>query len=407
MRGVLLFTALVLFTSQPTPATEPGQQEPSLLKVAIPKTDDRIPLLSEPQWIIPAQNLPPTFHLEKSNNCVTIAKHQGRLFTAWRSAPTHFASDQTKMFIMSSPNEGKTWDEEKIISLGSDVREPSLVSFRGKLIFSFFQGEANPFTFAPRRMLRTIRDEKGSWSDLSAFGPPGEVPWEMKVFQNQLYMTSYSGDHYSAGMSNIEVHFNVSKDGMVWRPANEKIPVVYRGGVSEVGFDFSDDGTLWAITRNEDGDSSGWGSHVVSSGHHGIDAWEFPKRSDPARFDSPRMFRHRGDLYVIARRNLAGAFDRGFAFLPVVIRKWVNLVYYSFTLKRTALYRLDRATRQMVWLFDFPSAGDNAFPSIVQTGADEFLVANYSSPILQKDDSWITGQLSSRGTGIYLVRLNF
>lgn len=33
----------------------------------------------------------------------------GKLFVGWRSAPTHFASKQTKIFIMSSKNNGTTW----------------------------------------------------------------------------------------------------------------------------------------------------------------------------------------------------------------------------------------------------------------------------------------------------------
>ncbi len=363
--------------------------------------------IAEPQWIVPGPALPRDFSILRSNNCIGIAMHQNRLFAAWRSAPSHFASKKTKLFVMSSPDLGKTWKSELQLALGSDVREPFLISFHDKLFFTFFQGGKNPLKFEPKRMLRTIRDASGNWSALEPFGTPGEVPWELKVRGDRIYMTSYLGDHYSAGESKIDLHFSSSTDGTNWAPVSPERPVVYRGGVSEVGFEFTDVGTLWGVTRNEDGDESGWGSQVVSSGNWGADPWEFPAKSDPNRFDSPRMFRHGLDLYLVARRDIGGPYDKKYRDLPFAIQKWVYLVTYSLRPKRTALYKLDTVARKIEWLSDFPSAGDTSFPSIVQTSPDSFLVANYSSPVNHKRWSWLHGQISPQGTGVYLTRLDF
>jgi hypothetical protein len=46
----------------------------------------------------------------------------GLLFIGWRSAPFHFASTQTSIYIMSSPDMGQTWQFENKIHLGSDAR---------------------------------------------------------------------------------------------------------------------------------------------------------------------------------------------------------------------------------------------------------------------------------------------
>jgi hypothetical protein len=73
--------------------------------------------------------------------------------------------------------------------------------------------------------------------------------------------------------------------------------------------------------------------------------------------------------------------------------------------KRTALYRLDAVARRIVPILDLPSAGDTAFPSVARLGPDDFLVANYTSPIGNAAQSWLSGQLNE--TGIYFVRVSF
>ena len=236
--------------------------------------------ISEPNWVAPSDAVPPEFSLRPSNNNASIALHEGRLYVAWRNAPTHFASKKTKIFVASSPDMGKTWVAEHEICLQTDMREPFLISVKGQLILQFFEGGSNPFTFTPKHMLRTLRRGLGDWTPLEAFGTPGEVPWEVKVRNGQVYMTSYLGDHYSGGKSKIDVHFSVSPDGLNWKPVNPSAPFVYEGGVSEVGFEYTEDGTLWGVTRNEDGDDSGFGSSVY--GYPLLYPWRRKDQSIPA-----------------------------------------------------------------------------------------------------------------------------
>lgn len=374
---------------------------------ALALSDADIPTVSAPQFVVPGLSVPPEFVLDHSNNCVSIALHEGKLYMAWRNAPTHFAAKTTKMFVMSSPDMGATWDPEYTVALGSDVREPFLTSFKGNLIFTFFQGGSDPFQFKPFRMLRSIRTPDGKWSELKAWGTPGEVPWEIKVRNNRVYMTSYIGNHYSAGASTVLVHFSVSDDGLNFSPVDPDHPTIYEGGVSEVGFEFNDAGDVYAVTRNEDGDKTGFGSHVISSPNFGAGTWTIPAKSNPNRYDSPRMFKHGSELYLVARRDVGGPFDLGKHFLPFDVQKWLNLGTYSLRPKRTALYHVNQTTRSVEWIQDLPSAGDNAFPSIVQTGPDSFLVANYTSPLKKTRWSWIDGQLSKKGTALYLVKIDF
>jgi len=180
-----------------------------------------------------------------------------------------------------------------------------------------------------------------------------------------------------------------------------------RGGVSEAAFEFDEGGDLWAVTRNEDGDRSGFGSHVAWAPAGDLGAWRFPSPCDPERYDSPRMFRRGRELYLLARRDVGGPYDMGLDLLPIPLQRSIYLPAYSSRPKRSALYRIDRERHQVEHLIDLPGAADTAFPSVLRASADEFLVANYTSPLWFKHRSWLEGQLSVFGTSIYLVWLRF
>lgn len=51
------------------------------------------------------------------------------------------------------------------------------------------------------------------------------------------YAGSYVGNHYDfTALGNVSLMFNKSSDGINWEPVDPKIPSVYRGGASEVGW---------------------------------------------------------------------------------------------------------------------------------------------------------------------------
>jgi hypothetical protein len=106
---------------------------------------------------------------------------------------------------------------------------------------------------------RTTRLGRGRWTESETFGDPGEIPWNVKARGGLAFLTTYRGNHYAAGPSQLEVRFRVSGDGLRWAPLQPEHLVVYRGGVSEVAFKFDLAGDLWAVTRNEDGDETGFG----------------------------------------------------------------------------------------------------------------------------------------------------
>ena len=359
------------------------------------------------RWVAPSPALPAAAPCLPSNNNCAICFHDGRLFLAWRTAEIHFASANAAINVVSSTDQGRTWDFELRVALGADVREPSFVSIGGKLTFTCFEGGTNPAAFEPRNVWHVTRTSLGVWGQPVRGADPHEVPWEVKVRKGRAWMTSYRGNHYGTGPSQIDVSFKTSTDGTTWTHVDPQRPVIYSGGVSEVGWEFDEAGALWAVTRNEDGDATGWGSHLATAPATDLARWQFPAQTDPERYDSPRMIRHGDDLYLIGRRDVGGPFDLRLRGLSFDVQKWLYLGTYSARPKGTSLYRIDRQARRVVRVMDLPGCGDTSFPSVWRVGAHEFLIANYTSPLNDPNRTWISGQLSPQGTQVYLATLTF
>jgi hypothetical protein len=362
-------------------------------------------VLSQPRFVVPSSALPVVTNA--SNNNVAIEFFHGRLYLAWRTAPEHWASPDTVMHIISSPDDGKTWDDEATFAVGSDLREPQLYVADDTLLFNCFEGGTDFFTFTPKAMWRAERVDDGKWSKLETWGDdPSEVPWEVKKRDGVIWMSSYTGNHYHYdGTPDVRIHFRKASDGRHFVDVGAKD--VHDGGSSESGFEFDADGSLWADIRNEDGDKTGFGSMLCHAPAHALAQWDCGEKSDPERRDSPRMFRHGDDVFLVARRDIGGPFDENDTSLSFNDQSKKYAADYWNRPKRTTLYHIDKAAHKVEPVVDLPSAGDTAFASIRRTGADSFLVANYTSPLSDPNRSWIEGQGSTDGTSIYLIDIKF
>ncbi len=385
------------------PVTPSPSQDPSDWDVDTSVT--WVPQLSEPRWAVP-DAMPDDVPTYASNNNVGIVLYDGRLFMGFRTAETHWASENTVIYVVSSPDMGASWEHEATYELGSDAREPLFYVHDDVLTFTFFQGGTNMFAFEPVALWKTTRHAQGDWSELEQWGDGEEVVWDIRRRHGRLYRTSYKGNHYGEGPSDVDVRFMFTDDGETWEPV-EGGPVVYNGGCSESSWELDLDGRLWAVLRNEDGDDTGFGSLLCTAPPGQLAPWDCPSTSDPERYDSPRMFRHGADLYLVARRDIGGPFDQGDDELDLHEKRRRYAAAYWDRPKRTALYRINTEDHRVEHLLDFPSAGDTAFPSIVQTDAHTFVIANYTSPPDDPDRTWIEGQGALDGTQIYLITLTF
>lgn len=381
--------------------------------------------VSQPRYLVGLNytfDLPSNITIQASNNCIGLVAFNGTLFMGFRSGPFHFASSLVQMFIVSSQDGGLHWTLEHTISMGTDVREPHFLIIENGtgLVFSFFQAGTDPLSFDPNAMFRSYYNGPGAWTTPEVWGQAHEIPWQLawtSAHGGRLFATSYEGDHYNlTSKPDVRVFFNYSDDGREWFPTNTTNGYVYRGGVSEVGWHFDLSGNMWAVMRNEDGDDSGWGSRIAFARPDALGDWRlFPSNaSDEYIYESPRMFRHGDDLFLVARRDPNGPYwNHSWDTLPWVVEHDLILAEYSLHSHRSSVWRVNTTLAPGVephleWVTDIPGCGDTAFPSIVRIDEHTYLIVNYTSPTdLCADWPWLEGQIAPQGTSIYVIVISF
>ena len=361
-------------------------------------TDDTWPAaITEPvRWVVTADNFPAPGPPMASNNNVDLEIFEGRIYLGWRTAPTHFASKDTRMEIISSSDGGASWEHEATFALNTDAREPRFHQLNGRLFFTFFEAGTNVIAFEPQAIWRTEFKSTGNWVPLEEESRDGIIVWDVKTRGGELWRTTYRGDHYSSSeLGGISVQFERSSDGLNWTPVSGDGEVIF-GGVSEVAFEFRSDGSIVAVGRVEDDDERGMGTLVCTAPAEAPGEWTCSDTADPERYDSPELFRFGNRVYMLARRDPQGTFGPEGDFLA-----------YSTRPKTTALYEIDGDSAQIIFIRDIPGVGDTAFPAIRRLSDHRFLFANYTSPLDNPEISWIDAQVSELGTQIYLSEITF
>jgi hypothetical protein len=361
--------------------------------------------VSDTRRIVPSEGLAAQFQVQTANNNLDVIRHEGRVYLAWRSAPSHFASPQTVMHIASSEDE-QHWRFEKTYQLGRDLREPRFLSINGRLMLYVSRLGQSAWSFEPQGLSIGELRSGGGWSELAPVGPPGAIAWRVKPFQGEALMIAYrGGEHlYSFDGGSMSVEMWRTRDGRNFRPFSASGSAVSRGGGSEADFALGSDGSLYGVVRNEEGDSSGWGSKLCRANADSLEQWTC--KTDPRKYDSPLVFEHDGEVYVVGRRNVTadGAYDLGEG--SGLVRTVKNELAYIAAAKRCALWRWVPGEVRLAFVLDLPSRGDTCFPSVISGDTpNQVVLYDYSSDIAGPDLPWSAGQ--RRPTYVYRHVLTF
>jgi len=235
-----------------------------------------LPKLGEPQMLVPFDKPPNGVVTQNSNNNLDIVQVDGRYYLAFRTAPSHFASAKTVMYVVSSDDQ-QTWQFETKIELGTDVREPRFLAYAGKLRLYFAKLGMDPLKFEPQGTYIVEYESPGKWTaPVEWTDQPGFIPWRLKVVDGTAYMIGYVGGEniYEINGKPIYVQWLKSQDGLTWQPVIAGQPAVEQGGGSETDWTFLPDGGLIAVTRNEAGDSTGWGSKICRAASNDLGNWQ-------------------------------------------------------------------------------------------------------------------------------------
>lgn len=356
--------------------------------------------------IVPSAGLPPQARVDRANNNLDVVRHgDGRVYLAWRTAPSHFAGARTAVNVVSSTDEER-WRFEASFAPGFDLREPRWLSLGDKLLLYVSRLGRDPFAFEPAGLSLSERTADGAWSPLEDIGRPGFIAWRVRQVGARPLMIGYSGGGslYNFDGAPLEVRVMTTLDGRRWVPAWGDTGVVLRGGGSETDFTFDAAGGLVAVSRNEAGDADGFGSKVCRASAQDPARWRC--QPDGKKYDSPLLFSIGDQVYLTGRRNVtaSGAYD--VASGPRLLRAVWNALAYIVTAKRCSLWRLDRASGRLVFVLDLPSRGDTCFASLLPgRDPEEIILYDYSSDIHGPDLPWAAGQ--RRETFIYRHVLRF
>lgn len=384
------------------------------------------PRIGEPAWVVPSAGLPAEVTLGASNNNLDVARHQGRVFLAFRSSGNHFASPGTVLWVVSSEDE-TTWRYEGHFAMGTDLREPRFLAWKDRLWLYFGVLGKDPADFEPKgaRAAEYLGREGGKpkWDgpkEVLDFGGGGFIPWRIRTLPDgRPVMIGYDGGEnvYDTTGGKIRVHLLTTDDGWHWSALVPGKAIVKEGGGSEADFAFAADGSLVAVIRNEagevgpcHGEAQGvcFGSWICTAP---ADAWaDWTCAHDPRKYDSPLVFAAAGKVWLIGRRSLKneGLYDLGEAAAsPKDVYTKYQLAWWSGP-KRCAVWEVDGATRTVAFVLDLPSAGDTCFASALPIAGEDaaFTVYNYTSPVddpAKLDIKWLEGQLGE--TWIYRIRL--
>lgn len=376
----------------PPPPSEPGRH-------TVTVTDTR--------QMIPGAGLPMETVAGNSNNNLDVIRHAGRVYLAWRTAPDHFASSETQMFIISSADE-RAWRFEARLAIDTDIREPRFLEIGDRLFLYVSRLGSNPLGFEPQGVSVTELRSDGAWSPLENVYRDGFLAWRSRFVRGRAYILGYMGgaNIYLFNGRPLDVEFLTTADGRDWQPVDPARRSVYHGGGSESDFALGDDGTLYAVIRNEAGDATGWGSKVCRAPAGDLASWSC--RSDPRKYDSPLMFWYDGEAYLVGRRNVTATGDYDLMqreFGPQ--RQTVNYqLAYRNQPKRCSLWRYVQGEDRIAFITDLPSRGDTCFASVIDGAApNERVLYNYSSPVDGPDIPWWQGQQGE--TRIYRHVLRF
>jgi hypothetical protein len=366
---------------------------------------ERVEVVST-ERVIPGPGLPPNVGVQTANNNLDATRHAGRVYLAWRTAPSHFAGTQTLIQVVSSDDE-KTWRSEGRFSTGADLREPRFLNVGDRLFLYVARLGKDPFDFEPQGVSVSELGEHG-FGSLEPVFEPGYIVWRGKELGGKPLLIAYGGGDTLYSLFShppMTVELLTTDDGHHLRSFVPRQRVLERGGGSETDVEPLPDGSLVAVTRNEAGDESGWGSKLCRA--PSVDSANWSCKGDPKKYDSPAMFRHAGEVYVVARRTLTPDGRYGIALHgPDWYRGIVDQLAYITTAKRCSLFHYDPEKNQLGFVLDLPSRGDTCYPAVLASSdPSEVVVYDYSSDIEGPELPWAAGQ--RRPTYVYRHVLKF
>lgn len=368
----------------PPPASEPGRHEAQV---------------ESTRQVVPGTGLPEGVHLHASNDALDAIRFRGRTYLAFRSSPTRHPNANTSVYVVSSSDE-HTWKLEQELFLATELQAPRWLPLNDRLFLYVSKLSPTRYETLPLGVVATSTDGTGAWSPLRTLALGPVIAWRTRVEGDLPLMSTFAPRKtpYALSDRSSEVRLLTTSDGIEWEPLLAGGSAVVHGGGREAVFSSDDDGSLFAVVRNDASDASGYGSSVCFAAANNWSDWDCV--NDNRRYESPGMFTYDGEIYLIGLRDLTsdGAYDRGVG--VGLLRTLFNEVDHASSAKRCALWRYIRNEHRLGFLMDLPSRGDTCSAAVLpDRDPGRFVIYVHSSDLAGPDVPLHVGQ--RRPTGIY------
>jgi hypothetical protein len=314
---------------------------------------------------------------------------RGQFWLIHASSPYHFATPECKLVLWRSAD-AKAWTQVRTFSIpDEDIRDPKFSVIHGKLFIyilkSFVADGSEPYTTC-----YTFSEDGEDWAPLTDLVEnQGWLFWNPKTIDEKTwYVPAYWSGHGNSVMFRTQ---DGEKFSYVCHIHRGKVGLVNDRN-DETDFDFLGDGTMISTQRlefSEDANGDPRACTNIAICRPPYTAWETLGKDYHTRLDGPSLFAWNGRVYAVGRRN---------PYTPEA----PNYVGSVFGRKRTSLYEVTE--KGLVFLSDFPSAGDTSYGGCVLK--DGYLYASYYSSTVEADWPWYVGMLSPSDIRIAKVALD-
>lgn len=381
--GVLWLSLLALWGCVGSPPS-PCPQLQVLEQRLVAQGCVRAPCVGTWQAIAPTTRMPPEAEIQQTNNSLSVAVFQCRVFLAFRSAPTVHASEKARLYVLSSEDQ-EHWRFEGKIAVDKEVRFPRLIVHQERLVLFWSVFSVEPLGPKSEGVMRATYLEQGRWSAaVQAFAGP-LVLWRLKWLDGALHALLVKGSEAKPAEPGASLppgmRWQKSSDGRSWSTAVIEPSGVVDSAGTQADFVQLEDGSFVAVVNNTEGDGTfRWGAKICRAPAADPGAWDCLR--DPRRFDHARLFRDGQQVYMLARRNVApngGPYDLGYEELSTQEQTNAYQDAYEAFPKRCALWKVSGETRTATFVLDLPSAGDTCATGLFWLQPGILQIYNYTS----------------------------
>lgn len=295
------------------------------------------------------------FHNGEHNAFTDLCRFRGQLYLTFRSCPDgHMVHPTASIIVLRSPD-GEKWEQVHRFRVElRDTRDPHFLVFQNKLFVytgTWYSGKKTlpreDYDLNKHLGYAAWTDDGAKWhSPIMLEGTFGHYIWRAASFGDKAYLCGRRNPGFEIAARGepptVESLMLESDDGLIWR----KRAVFQETAGDETAFLFERDGSVLGVGRHGGGKEA-----QLLRSRPPFATWE--RKSLDRPIGGPLLAKW-GDRYVVGGRKSTK--DRG---------------------PKTALYWL--IADRLVEFAEFPRAGDNSYPGLIELSKTSALLSYYSS----------------------------